>query len=720
MIFATCIRQRFASLLLLASLILGSCGGGGGGGTDTTPTPPASNVARFAYTLNALNAADNSVSIYSVNAATGQLRHKSYFQISGVSTLSSITVDSSGKFAYVASEVPGSISSFNINETTGDLTPIASPLIVPGASIMSIHPSGKFAFALNKQGVASLAVLNLDSVNGNLSFSPVQDMATSPSPNALLIEPTGKFAYISDSSSRQISAYRINTSSGALKLSASVSLPSGLPVAMAIDSTGRFIYAVSTLDNKISAFSINSTDGSLTPINTLSTGADPISITIDTSGKFLYVANSGDNTVSIFTLDGTGTMSPSGSTPPDGTGTSSVNVDASGNFAYVTNSTEVSTYKINSVSGFLTKILSVRSRGGFLSPPNSMPVMAFVNGTSAVSYVPKFAFVANSGDNTISGYSVNPTTGALTTTGTAFSFNGIGTTPWNVGIHPSKNIAYIAMEGVNIVDTLGFDNNGNFSTLTPSGVGLNPTATAFEPSGRFSYVSNAGSNSVSRIILDPITGGISSVGAAIGVGANQQNPNFVAVDPTGRFLYTANFGTGFISVFSISSTTGVLSLTNEVGLPGRGFVSIAIEPSGKFLYGAALTSNEVQMFSIDSATGTLQIGPGIATNKPTSLSADPTGRFIYAANQAHNSVSAFKINPDGSLLPIGTEVPLPVGAAPYSVSVDPSGKFIYTANEGTNNVSILSIDEATGAVTLLSSIGAGVAPKSVAIAGSIQ
>jgi YVTN family beta-propeller protein len=45
------------------------------------------------------------------------------------------------------------------------------------------------------------------------------------------------------------------------------------------------------------------------------------------------------------------------------------------------------------------------------------------------------------------------------------------------------------------------------------------------------------------------------------------------------------------------------------------------------------------------------------------------------------------------------------GTVPVSVAVDPAGKFAYVTNSASNDVSIYSIDAATGALTLIGTIG---------------
>ena len=63
----------------------------------------------------------------------------------------SVTVDPSGKFAYVANSSDGTISAYTINAVTGTLTPVAgSPFLAGNGSYsVSVDPSGKFAYVTN-------------------------------------------------------------------------------------------------------------------------------------------------------------------------------------------------------------------------------------------------------------------------------------------------------------------------------------------------------------------------------------------------------------------------------------------------------------------------------------------------------------------------------------------------------------------------------------------
>src|SRR5258708_4969780 len=110
------IKAKFLSLALF--LFVAACGGGGGGGGGGTPAA-GSNIPRFAYVANGNS---NTVSIYTVNATTGQLRSNGYVT-AGTGTFS-VTVDPSGRYAYVANEFGNTVSQYTIG-ATGALSAMA-------------------------------------------------------------------------------------------------------------------------------------------------------------------------------------------------------------------------------------------------------------------------------------------------------------------------------------------------------------------------------------------------------------------------------------------------------------------------------------------------------------------------------------------------------------------------------------------------------------------
>lgn len=76
---------------------------------------------RFMYVANSGN---NTVSIYAVDAASGQMRANGYVLTGGIGPFS-VTVDPTGRFVYVANFGSHDVSAFSINPTSG--APTAAP-----------------------------------------------------------------------------------------------------------------------------------------------------------------------------------------------------------------------------------------------------------------------------------------------------------------------------------------------------------------------------------------------------------------------------------------------------------------------------------------------------------------------------------------------------------------------------------------------------------------
>jgi 6-phosphogluconolactonase (cycloisomerase 2 family) len=89
------------------------------------------------------------------------------------------------------------------------------------------------------------------------------------------------------------------------------------PVAISPAPSGKFLFVVNRLSNQISQYKIATGTGVLTPNNqaSISTGANPVGITIragtttitDTGGTtdYVYVTNLGASSISVYSFDST-------------------------------------------------------------------------------------------------------------------------------------------------------------------------------------------------------------------------------------------------------------------------------------------------------------------------------------------------------------------------------------------------------------------------------
>jgi YVTN family beta-propeller protein len=138
------------------------------------------------------------------------------------------------------------------------------------------------------------------------------------------VDPSGRFAYVANFNSRDVSAYAIISSTGALSSVGSKVATGNTPASVTVDPSGRFAYVANEGSNDISAYTINASTGALTSVGpNVAAGTNPISVTVDPSGRFAYVANFGfglaSNDVSAYTINATtGALTSVGSNAPTG------------------------------------------------------------------------------------------------------------------------------------------------------------------------------------------------------------------------------------------------------------------------------------------------------------------------------------------------------------------------------------------------------------------
>src|ERR1700723_4723655 len=118
----------------------------------------------------------------------------------------------------------------------------------------------------------------------------------------------GRFAYVDNQGSNDLSAYLINPSTGLLTPIAGSPFASQgtTPVSLTVDPNGLFLYVVDNASNDVSVYSIDNSTGQLAPAGVpIATGTGPLALAVDPTDTFLFVANFGSNSVSAYTIDST-------------------------------------------------------------------------------------------------------------------------------------------------------------------------------------------------------------------------------------------------------------------------------------------------------------------------------------------------------------------------------------------------------------------------------
>ena len=299
----------------------------------TGSVPSAMILSPPGTALFIANSATNDISAYTV-ASDGTLTAGATTPTGGMTPLSMaidsgghfLFVANQGQQADPAS---GTISVFAVKDATltavGTPFQVAEPLAASGTGPagVAVTPDGKFLYVSN-QFDGTVSSFSVDA-SGVLTRGPVVSVGTSPS--ALAISPNGGFLYVANAST--VSGFAIcnqivtscndpNAPDGILAPITGSPFSAGLgPTNMVFAPSGKFLFVVDRLSNQVSEYQVATGTGVLTPNSqaSISTASNPVwaairvGTTIDaTTGgttNYLYVAELGASSLSIYQFDST-------------------------------------------------------------------------------------------------------------------------------------------------------------------------------------------------------------------------------------------------------------------------------------------------------------------------------------------------------------------------------------------------------------------------------
>jgi 6-phosphogluconolactonase len=336
-----------------------------------------------------------------------------------------------------------------------------------------------------------------------------------------------------------------------------------------------YVYAANYGSAGANVSVFTSASGVLSAGTAVSAGSNPFSIAV-AGGQYAYVTNYNSNSVSAYKITSgvltaltdvdAGTVGDQTSIPT-GTRPSGIAIHSSGKFAYVVNfsSNSISAYSIDPASGALARIDADGATAGNQTsiPTRSSPISIAIAITPSGGY----AYVANSGSNNISAYSIDPTTGALIAipanhSGGTLTYIDAGATPYSVAVDPTGTYLYVANSGS--TGTAGISAYQIYAdgTLATNGIwttGSGPHSIAVNPNinNAYAYVVNTTDGTVETYIIES-TGALT----ANDTEPTGSSPISISLDSTGQYAYVANSGSNDISVYDTFSTAGKLTQVN--------------------------------------------------------------------------------------------------------------------------------------------------------------
>ncbi|MGH9536999.1 MAG: lactonase family protein [Terriglobales bacterium] len=364
-------------------------------------------------------------------------------------------------------------------------------------------------------------------------------------------------------------------------------------------------------DSLVSAFSIDLTTGALTANGTgVATGTVPSAMIAAPSGTTLFVANSNPSvpanspactlpspgTITAYTVKSDGTVTAVSGSTTAGSIPLSMAIDSGGHFLFVANQGLQCNSASGTISVFSIKDTTLTEVAG--SPFTAAAPLAPTDpGPSGIAVTPdgKFVYVANEFDGTVTGFSVDTTSGTLTRGATLLA----GTAPAGVGMTPDGGFLYVANSGSSNVSAFSICNqvvtncndpnnpDGSLNVIagSPFPAGLGPAFAIPAPSGKFLFVVNRLSNQISQYKIASGTGVLSAnTQATISSGLNPVwataragTTVVTATSGTTDFLFVANFGASTISVYGYDSTVGILGLLGAPVTSGGQPAAVAAE-----------------------------------------------------------------------------------------------------------------------------------------------
>jgi 6-phosphogluconolactonase (cycloisomerase 2 family) len=383
--------------------------------TVSNPTPGGGNspILRFGITsaaavqefLYASNFANNTVSGYSVDSATGVLTEvpdSPFVAEPTAGNPGSIIADRFGTYLSLINTPNSgckgcsSVSIFSTN-TLGGLTPITgSPFSSPYPSAFVADSTGNYIyesqFSLSPN--TGLLTMLIDASSGalkqvasSLGFVPFSDMVVNAA-DTYLYGVTGQ-----NFDTNGVQAAAISPTTGAVTPINGSPFGSTAFSTLAINPAGTFLFAVDGNINDVgfstlASFVIDTSTGVLTLVNSSQYSGKTLGAAlVHPSGSFLYVLDQGDYSIMAFAIGVDVTLTPiTGSPFSVGESTDTpldLAIDAQGQFLYVVESNQGIPNSTGFISGF-----TIDASSGVLTPISGSPFSDNDGGPASVVVSP--------------------------------------------------------------------------------------------------------------------------------------------------------------------------------------------------------------------------------------------------------------------------------------------------------------------------------------------
>jgi 6-phosphogluconolactonase len=367
---------------------------------------------------------------------------------------------------------------------------------------------------------------------------------------------------------------------------------------------------------------------------------------------------------------------------------------------------------------FITIIANSRVAFAQAAAPQSSSSQGDASQSSTTLPPPKFFYSTQYKNGTVTGYLVNASTGALSSTGQGPVWAHWG--PTKIAPDSGGDHLFVANQGSQDVSAYLIDRSNGYLSAAPGAnftVGGVSTDVAVHPSNKFVYVTTADDYDGIKGKSDSVTAfSVASNGSLVAVPGSPfvtDGPDWgIAIDPSGKYLFASSQVSdknddGEINAFSIDQTTGALTpvpgspfpiipYSCGVCLSFEDIYGLAADPSGNFLIGGGVNNGVIYVYRIQAGTGSLSevagspfiealpsagVGYGFPSAEPLDVTVTPTDKYVFAVNQSYGTMAMYDFDSSSGALSKLSWSPSPYnswGDWSSSVRSDPSGKFVYS------------------------------------------
>ena len=312
-------------------------------------------------------------------------------------------------FVYAAGAEFGgaNLTTFKFDLGTGALTRVgAGTAAGAGPDYLSIHPSGKFLYVNNETGSGRVTAM---AIGPDGTLTKLNDAGSGGGgPAHVWVHKSGKWAFSANYNDGKVGAVSIGDDG---KLGTALpGVNAGGEAHMVLDDgqSGNFVFVPCAAAGHVAMFKFDQTSGALTANSpaTIASASRPRHMAFNPNGKFAYVTHEGKGALTTFDYDSaTGLLSAPKDTTSPGDGAHVV-VHPSGNFVFhiARGGGAITVYKV-APDGALSMASSAQGGGYDATLTKDGKYLISVSGSS------------------VKVYSINPTTGALTSSGSGQAVN---------------------------------------------------------------------------------------------------------------------------------------------------------------------------------------------------------------------------------------------------------------------------------------------------------